>query len=73
MLLTEEEINIIRNNSGIDKKLAEAFLDGSWGVLSNMINQVYGYPKQTTESREFNPVSILPKGMKGWTKEPRTS
>ena len=52
MTLTESELNEMNNDPTtplFERKLAVAMLDGSWSIMRDMINEVYGRPKETVE------------------------
>lgn len=52
MQLTEAELNDIIDNPAspkFEQKLAKAMIDGSWPVLREMMNEVYGRPKESID------------------------
>lgn len=52
MTLTDVELSsVIKDNSAplFERKLAQAITDGSWSVLRDMMNEVYGRPKESID------------------------
>ena len=52
MILTETELSILLADNQtplFERRLAQAMIDGSWAVLRDMMNEVYGKPKESIE------------------------
>lgn len=69
MKLSETELSIIAEDENapyFERKLAIAISKGEWKEIESMINQVYGYPKQSIETVELEPpVPLSPRKQKG--------
>ena len=57
--LTEDELKEIvkdtKNASYAERKMATFILKGGWKDYREMIDEVYGYPKQAVETRDITP------------------
>lgn len=65
--LTSGELNSVFEDEKtplFERKLAKAIIDGEWKEIESMINQVYGYPKQTIDNNNIEVLPILPKPKK---------
>lgn len=65
MNLTASELLDISKKSTtplFERKLATAILDGSWPVIREMINEVYGRPKETVELNDKHEHPAIIKG-----------
>lgn len=52
MTLTNDKLSSLIENDNtplFERKLAQAIVDGSWPVLRDMMNEVYGKPKESIE------------------------
>lgn len=52
MTLTNDKLSSLIENDNtplFERKLAQAIVDGSWPVLRDMMNEVYGTPKESIE------------------------
>ena len=66
MMLTEAELSTMYGNPNtplFERKLAIAIIDGTWPVIRDMINEVYGRPKETVD---FNDQSNYPPIIRGF-------
>lgn len=66
MMLTEIELSAMHgdpNTPLFERKLAQAIIDGSWSVIRDMINEVYGKPKETVD---FNDQTNYPPIIRGF-------
>lgn len=72
MKLSETElIEVAKDKSApyFERKLAIAINKGEWKEIESMINQVYGYPKQSIEQVNLEPpVPLSPRKQKGGKK-----
>lgn len=72
MKLSETELIEVAKDKGapyFERKLAIAINKGEWKEIESMINQVYGYPKQSIETVELEPpVPLSPRKQKGGKK-----
>lgn len=62
MTLTKEELlGIVSDNLTplFEQKLAQAILDGSWLVMRDMINEVYGRPKESIDINGQTESSVI--------------
>jgi hypothetical protein len=62
MTLTKEELLGIISDESLplfEQKLANAILDGSWVVMRDMINEVYGRPKESVDINETRDDCII--------------
>lgn len=68
MKLSETELIEIAKDKGapyFERKLAIAINKGEWKEIESMINQVYGYPKQSIEQVNLEPpVPLSPRKQK---------
>ena len=65
--MTEDELKSVAQDKEsplFERKLAIAINKGEWKEIESMINQVYGYPKQTIDQTNIEVESILPKPKK---------
>ena len=65
--MTEAELKSVAQDKEsplFERKLAIAINKGEWKEIESMINQVYGYPKQTIDQTNIEVESILPKPKK---------
>lgn len=65
MQLTDEELlklKDLKDTPLFEKQLVDAFLNGSWPVVRDMMNQVYGYPKTYIEEDKTVKDEIFIKG-----------
>lgn len=62
MELTEQELlEVVQNPDApyFERKLANCINKGDWKTIEGMINQVYGFPKQSVESIDLTPPKPL--------------
>lgn len=62
MELSENELREVaadKNAPYFERKLANCIAKGDWKVVEGMINQVYGFPKQSVESIDLTPPKPL--------------
>lgn len=64
MKLTSDELRKIAADDNaplFERKLAQCINNGQWKEISDMINQVYGFPKQEIRQENVELKPILPK------------
>lgn len=66
MKLSADELNEVVTDTSrphFEQKLAQAIIDGKWVVIKEMIQEVYGKPKEsidhTTKGESINPYNAL--------------
>lgn len=64
MQMSEEELLAVFNDRTqplFERKLSKAIKDGDWRVVREMIHEVYGMPKQTTElsGNDGNAIEVI--------------
>ena len=63
MVLTDKELSEVidsKKTPAFERKLAQSIVDGSWSVLRDMINEVYGKPKETIDvNSQENSIPII--------------
>lgn len=67
MKLSDEELESLAKDKSLpmfERKLANCVHNGTWREIKEMMNQVYGYPKQVVDNNNIDIVSILPKPAK---------
>lgn len=60
--LSAAELKVIAANKEapfFERKLAEAVSTGNWSIMRDIINQVYGMPKQSVETIDLTPPKPL--------------
>lgn len=66
--LTDTELEAIfkdQNAPLFERKLAQCISQGEWKQIEGMINQVYGYPKQSVEMAQIDaPIPLSPRKKK---------
>lgn len=58
MKLTDDDLRIVAANPNaplFERKIANCLAKGEWKTIEAMINQVYGFPKQSVESIDLTP------------------
>ena len=56
--LSELELDVVQGDPErplFERKLAECIKGGKWKEIESMLNQVYGYPKQSVETTALEP------------------
>ena len=68
MKLDEEELKQVfedKQASLFERKIAECIAKGEWKQIEGMMNQVYGFPKQSVEMEQIEkPVPLSPRRKK---------
>lgn len=63
MVLTDVELSRLIDDSNtplFERKLAQAIVDGTWLVLRDIMNEVYGRPKESIDiSSQDNPLPLI--------------